>query len=214
MTAAALQPRKTPRQGRAQAMVEAIVEAAARILETAGPDGFNTNAVAARAGVSVGSLYQYFPGKQALVAELSRRNAQAVLEGLGELAATTEGQPVRARLGAFVAFAVRQQSARPRLSRVLDQLEEDLSLDTDARASTPAIVAILAPVLADAAPSLSVDALSAMANDCVALTRALIDSALERGGVNPIELQNRAVGALMGFLGAISERPRSETAPN
>jgi len=131
MSAARLEARKIPRQPRSQATVEAIVEAAARVLEAAGPAGFNTNAVARRAGVSVGSLYQYFPGKQALIAELSRRNAEAVLGGLAEVAAQTAGRPVLERLRGFVQFAIAQQSARPKLSRVLDQLEEGLALPTD-----------------------------------------------------------------------------------
>ena len=202
MTPAALQPRKTARQERARATVDTLVEAAARILETAGPAGFNTNAVAARAGVSVGSLYQYFPGKQALVAELSRRNAKAVLDGLAEIAAATEGQPVRARLTAFVAFAVSQQSERPRLSRVLDQLEEDQPLESDARGSTPAILAILIPVVA---PALSDPAAAKdIAAGCLALTRALIDAGLACDGADPALLQRRIVGALMGYLDAAS----------
>ncbi|MBR8500820.1 TetR/AcrR family transcriptional regulator, partial [Burkholderia cenocepacia] len=56
-----LSPRKAPRQRRSVATVDAIVEAAARILERDGFDGYTTNAVAALAGVSIGSLYQYFP---------------------------------------------------------------------------------------------------------------------------------------------------------
>ena len=68
-----IKPRKLPRQHRSAATVEAILEAAARILERGGPDALNTNSVAAMAGVSVGSLYQYFPGKEALLAELVRK---------------------------------------------------------------------------------------------------------------------------------------------
>ena len=49
-------PRKSPRQSRAESTVSVIVEAAARILERRGFEGFHTNAVAAKAGVSIGSL--------------------------------------------------------------------------------------------------------------------------------------------------------------
>ncbi|MGM7312118.1 TetR/AcrR family transcriptional regulator, partial [Acinetobacter baumannii] len=62
-----------PRQTRSVATFEAILEAAARILESLGFAGFNTNAVAELAGVSIGSLYQYFPSKDALIVELIRR---------------------------------------------------------------------------------------------------------------------------------------------
>jgi AcrR family transcriptional regulator len=65
--------RKSPRQKRAAATFEAIVEAAAHILREDGAEALTTNAVAARAGVSIGSLYQYFPNKQAIVRALIAR---------------------------------------------------------------------------------------------------------------------------------------------
>jgi len=201
MTAVALDPRKSPRQRRARATVEVIVEAAARILETAGPEGFNTNAVAARAGVSVGSLYQYFPSKQALVAELSRRNAETALAGLAQAAERTRGRPMLERLRAFTAFAIAQQGERPRLSRVLDQLEPGLMLDTDATATTPAILALLTPVLAQGAAMDSVE-LERIAGDCLALSRTLIDRALERDAERLSLAEDRIVGALAGYLAA------------
>jgi AcrR family transcriptional regulator len=197
---AALKPRKTPRQPRSQATVETIVEAAARILETAGAAGFNTNAVARRAGVSVGSLYQYFPGKQALVAELSRRNAEAALLGLAEASARTVGQPVEARLRAFVHFAVAQQGARPRLSRVLDQLEEGMALPTDEHGAAPAILALLMPVLAAGAAEPA--ALAWLAADCLVLARTLIDRGLDGEAAWRVGLEDRVVGALTGYLRA------------
>lgn len=65
--------RKSPRQKRATATFEAIVEAAAHFLRKGGGQAMTTNAVAARAGVSIGSLYQYFPNKQAIVRALVER---------------------------------------------------------------------------------------------------------------------------------------------
>jgi AcrR family transcriptional regulator len=70
---AAIRPRKKPSQARAADTVEMILTAAARVLATHSLAGFNTNRVAALAGVSVGSLYQYFPNKDALVAVLIAR---------------------------------------------------------------------------------------------------------------------------------------------
>jgi AcrR family transcriptional regulator len=62
--------------------VEAILRATARILKTRGYEGTSTNEVAKVAGVSVGSLYQYFPGKEALVAALVERHQAAVFEAI------------------------------------------------------------------------------------------------------------------------------------
>ena len=65
--------RKQPTQPRAQATVTAIVDAAAQLVVSTGYAKTNTNLIAELAGVSVGSLYEYFPGKEAVFAELRRR---------------------------------------------------------------------------------------------------------------------------------------------
>jgi AcrR family transcriptional regulator len=80
----ALSPRKSPRQSRSAVTVAAILDATARILVERGYAATSTNAVAERAGVSVGSLYQYFPNKDALIAALHTRHVEqmrAVIEG-------------------------------------------------------------------------------------------------------------------------------------
>ena len=64
--------RKLPQQERSRAMVSVIVEAAAQVLERHGEQGFNTNLIAERAGISIGSLYQYFPNKHAIVVAMAR----------------------------------------------------------------------------------------------------------------------------------------------
>ena len=66
-------PRRTPRQGRAQATVDAVVEATARILVEDGYGPLSTNRIAKRAGVGIGTLYQYFPDKEAIVEALIDR---------------------------------------------------------------------------------------------------------------------------------------------
>jgi len=60
--------RRSPVQARSRATREAIVQAATQVLEHDGPAGFNTNRIAERAGVSVGSVYQYFSNKHAILA--------------------------------------------------------------------------------------------------------------------------------------------------
>jgi AcrR family transcriptional regulator len=72
-----LQPRKSPKQERSRQLVEAIVEATARVLVKDGFDGLSVNDVADVAGVSVGSLYQYFPHKEALVVAVLEREADS-----------------------------------------------------------------------------------------------------------------------------------------
>ena len=67
-------PRKTPQQERSRETYEAIVEAAAHVFERHGYEAGTTNRIAERAGVAIGSLYQYFPNKDAIVLELAMRH--------------------------------------------------------------------------------------------------------------------------------------------
>lgn len=79
-----LKARKKPSQKRSKQSVESILTAAARILVNDGWERFNTNRVAAIAGVSVGSLYQYFPNKDSIISALIDRHMQSPLEKLRE----------------------------------------------------------------------------------------------------------------------------------
>jgi AcrR family transcriptional regulator len=79
---------RLPKQARAKATCAAIFEATARILEADGETALNTNRIAAMAGVSVGTLYQYFPNKQAILIAMAhsegaawRRNARRAMAG-------------------------------------------------------------------------------------------------------------------------------------
>jgi len=65
-----IQPRKSARQSRSKETVKAILQAAAEVLLNEGVSGFNTNNIALRAGVSIGSLYQYFPNKDSISSKL------------------------------------------------------------------------------------------------------------------------------------------------
>jgi AcrR family transcriptional regulator len=114
-------PRKRPKQERSQSTVEAILTATAHILTESGYDQFNTNRVAELAGVSIGSLYQYFPNKEALIVALAEQHASEMvtlaqhhLEGLGDCSiAEVLSRIIKA---AFAAHAV-----NPRLHRVLNE---------------------------------------------------------------------------------------------
>jgi len=69
-------PRKQPRQARAQATVDAILHATAQLLRSEGSARLTTNRIAERAGVSIGSLYQYFPNKEAVLGALRERHGR------------------------------------------------------------------------------------------------------------------------------------------
>jgi AcrR family transcriptional regulator len=112
-------PRKAASQGRSRATVEALVEATARVLVKEGFDRASTNRIAEAAGVSVGSLYQYFPSKEALVAAVIDRHQQEIMQAVqGELAEIL-AQPVEKAMRKLVAVAVKAHRVDPRLHRAL-----------------------------------------------------------------------------------------------
>ena len=117
MRAPPLKLRRKPRQDRSEHTVAMLIEAAAQVLEADGLEGFNTNAVARRAGVSIGSLYQYFPGKDALTVALMRRENARFHDDSVAAFACVDGHDALTR---YIAAAVHQQLARPRLARLLD----------------------------------------------------------------------------------------------
>jgi AcrR family transcriptional regulator len=99
-------PRKNASQDRSRATVDALVEATARILVKEGFDKASTNRIAEAAGVSVGSLYQYFPGKEALVvAVMDRHNEETMRLVRSELADVT-ALPIKQAIRRMVAVAV------------------------------------------------------------------------------------------------------------
>jgi AcrR family transcriptional regulator len=112
-------PRKRPRQARSKVTVDTILAATARVLVKHGFDGLTTNAVADLAGVSIGSLYQYFPNKEALVAALIERHVEdknaAVLSELARVATLPLIEAVRA----MIELTIHRYSSEPELSRVL-----------------------------------------------------------------------------------------------
>lgn len=116
-------PRKRPRQKRSQATVDAILEATAQVLVTDGYDKTSTNRVAERAGVSIGSLYQYFPNKEALVGELVDRYSNRVMQLILAELAEHRGQPPAVTAPALVRAMIDQKRENPELARVLrDQI--------------------------------------------------------------------------------------------
>jgi AcrR family transcriptional regulator len=112
-------PRKRPVQARSQATVDAIVDAAARVLVRGGYGAFTTNRVAARAGVSVGSLYQYFPNKEALLAELKTRHVTQLERGLDAAMTRVADAPIAELIAAVIEAMVAVHLVDPELHRVL-----------------------------------------------------------------------------------------------
>ncbi len=199
------QPRKVPRQARAAVTVAAVIEAAARILEAEGLVGLNTNAIASKAGVSVGSLYQYFPSKDAILVALISREAEAfhvaLDQTLGEIASLGLTTAVARLAGA----AVRHQASRPGLSRILDLEEQRLGLDAEVGEASARTGVLIERFLAGRNLGGS-----QAAWDIMGLARGLIDAALDRK--DTLGLEQRLSWAILGYL-ALS-RPSDPSSNN
>ena len=191
-------PRKIPRQARSTETVQAIVEAAARILERDGLGEFTTNAVAERAGVSIGSLYQYFPGKEALIGALIVRETSLLMADWETSLAAPTG---REALAGLIASAVTHQLRRPILARLLDLEEARLPFDKDTQDVTHRLRSILLGVLGRADIPRQTDP-DLAAQDVLAIIKGMVDAAGERGERDQAGLNLRVCRAVDGYLGS------------
>jgi AcrR family transcriptional regulator len=114
-------PRRRPIQARSRATTAAILEAAARVFAEHGYAAGTTNRIAERAGVSVGSLYEYYPNKDAILVALVEAHFRDVGARVAEQVAAVEGQglPLATLIGRFVDLMVALHRDDPALHRVL-----------------------------------------------------------------------------------------------
>jgi AcrR family transcriptional regulator len=197
-----LSPRKAPRQARAQVTRDAILEAATHIIAAGGLAAFNTNAVAERAGVSIGSLYQYFPNKDALMVALIERaqgeqlaRVQAAAAAMADVdLVTTVRMLVRAaqhhhRENSLLASAIDHEEARLPIAEMLDGF---LAQGGEALRSL---------LMQKLGPDTTLD-INRAVRTLPALARAVGDA---WANLNPPQLdiaEEEAVRAVLGYLGS------------
>jgi AcrR family transcriptional regulator len=114
--------RRQPRQLRARQTVDAILEAVSRLLKRGGVDAVTTNRVAEVAGVSIGSVYQYFPDKRALFVALHERHAEAMGRLVEETLVAHADAPLEPLVRALVHALVDAHAADPRLHEALREV--------------------------------------------------------------------------------------------
>ena len=113
--------RKAPTQERARATVEALLDATAQLLVSEGFDKASTNRIAAKAGVSVGSLYQYFEGKEALVVALAERHHEELMAVLATAAINASERALADVVRDIVGAMLAAHALNPKLHRVLTE---------------------------------------------------------------------------------------------
>lgn len=112
-------PRKLPKQGRSREMVEIILTATARVLVREGYDSATTNRISEVAGVSVGSLYQYFPNKESLLATLAERHLEDMEAIFDKKFETIAGLDPQSAVQSLVEAAVQAHAVAPELHKAL-----------------------------------------------------------------------------------------------
>lgn len=191
-------PRKSARQTRSRHTIDCIVEAAARILEEAGMEHYTTNAIAERAGVGIGSLYQYFPNKEAIAAELWRRSATTLVE---DVVTASRHHDWRLAIVGMADAAARHQLQRPGLAIMLDRQQQHFESAMPDGPASSAILSCIENVLANAKVPLH-QGHSAVAHDLFVITRSLSDDAATTGERNPGSLRSRICRAIFGYIRA------------
>ena len=188
--------RKAPLQARSVETVRVIVEAAAHILEKVGLSGFTTNAVAERAGVSIGSLYQYFPGKESLIGALIVRETSVLIADWETALARPTGKEA---LSGLIVSAVAHQLRRPVLARLLDLEEARLPFDPETQNITRRLREILLDVL-DRLDIRSEPHRNVTAQDVLAIIKGMVDAAGEQNERDQVDLSRRVSRAVYGYL--------------
>jgi AcrR family transcriptional regulator len=190
-------PKKIPRQARSKATVEVILEATARILVHGGLGALTTNAVADSAGVSIGSLYQYFPSKEALVMALIRRMREKLCEDLEAAQAQATGKPLPEIIEAMVRASAEHHVAAPRLVEVLEFAELELPVTDEilalkARASRAVLAELKRAQVVT--PNIAAFEVSAMC-------KGVISAHAQEGCVDFEPVIQRLTLAVCGYLG-------------
>jgi AcrR family transcriptional regulator len=153
----ALKPRKKPIQTRSTVTVDAIVEATIRILRQDGWAACTTTRIAALAGVSVGSLYQYFPNRNAIAVEIVRQRTRAYLAAAIDADLSGAATPEATIEGAIAAFVVEKRKGLDislALRDALPEVQGRQAIIEEARRFVPALQAKLAAAGAGSADTM------------------------------------------------------------
>lgn len=147
-TPRSLNARKTPVQARAAVTLDAIFEATIQLLVSDGPHRLTTTRVAERAGVSVGTMYQYFPHKQALIYALNERYLKALADRIEASCQSRHGRPAGEMVEALIDVYWRAKTERSDVTRALyrsvAELDNEPLIDAFAQRADAAITSMLA----------------------------------------------------------------------
>ncbi|MFB9263976.1 TetR/AcrR family transcriptional regulator [Bradyrhizobium erythrophlei] len=193
--------RKQPLQQRSRETVAVILKAAARVLEQRGLEGYNTNAVAERGGISVGSVYQYFPNKDAMTLALIARFEALLLEKARAAVAASEGKGLKASLDLVIGGLLEAHAERARLNRILEIEEDRLQPASGDLSAAAELKKLVSTLLASHEREIARPVDAAAVEDLIVITRAMVDHALQKDLSRPVAAR-RIMRAVEGYLHA------------
>ena len=199
-------PRKSPSQQRAQLTVAALLKATAHILVKEGYESASTNRIADAAGVSIGSLYQYFPSKEALVAAVIDRHMQEMMQLLRTALERVRGEPLEVATRELVRVMIDAHRVDPRLHRALVEQVPRVGRLENIRALDREAYALIRAYLEAHRDELRVADLDVASFVCVATVEALTHAAVvnrpdvlsDKAGMFTDEVTRLVVGYLRG----------------
>ena len=192
---------KKPTQPRSRATFEAVLTAAAHILKTEGLTGFNTNAVAEKAGVSIGSLYQYFPSKYAILLALMEGWMEVFTQELTATIDSMPGESVAEDIQLLLRKGFSNSLRQPALSRALEAEFGKLKGAVNRAPFYAATEAAMVRLLTRHKETIRVDDLTLAAQEIGAIAQTLMTSAAERGEKDWEKVVDRISRAILGYLG-------------
>ena len=195
-------PRKKPLQSRSRATVHAVLTAAAHILEERGLSAFNTNAVAERAGVSIGSLYQYFPSKDAILVALMEQSLTMFSEDLSEAIDGAPGDSLADDLKFMLQMGLMSHLRRPNLMRLLEGEFQRLEDHIDKASSHGMVREATIRLLDRYRDRIRPADVAIMAQDVGAIAKVLMGAAGARLETDWEAVIDRTARAMVGYLGA------------
>jgi AcrR family transcriptional regulator len=207
-------PRKAPSQERSAKLVAHILEAAVRVLEREGPHRFTTIRVAEKAGVSVGSLYQYFPNKQSILFRLQVEEWEKTGGTIDAILADTS-KPPDERLRSMVRAFFRSECEEAPLRLALDAAAPSYHDAPEARSGRERSNRIVNAFVATAAPRATARQ-RAFAADFLFMTVTAIGKQLSERRPTMAEVDRWAEAVtqmLLGYLdGLTAKEPRRSRA--
>lgn len=194
-------PRKQASQRRSRQTVDTLVEATARVLTKEGYDQASTNRIAEKAGVSIGSLYQYFPSKEALVAAVIDRHNERVGKMARHALMNVAMRPIDDGVRELVKLGIEAHRVDPKLHRVLAEQTPRVGRSDNVHAIEREAYGLLRTYFEAHRDELSVADLDMAAFICVTALEALTHAAvLHRPDILSDEKADKFVDEVTGLI--------------